>query len=93
MVAALEKARLDVASVHATQGQISDPTFLLWGRKTCDLVERLGASVVTVHPDRAKKNKGSQQAQALRHLGILGDYGQKRPLSSRWRLLRGRIGS
>ena len=71
MVAALEEADLDVASVHATQGRISDPSFLTWGRETCELAERLGARTVTVHPNRAKKTKLSSQALAQQHIRAL----------------------
>ena len=71
MVAALEEAELDVTSVHATQGRISEPSFLTWGRQTRELSERLGARTVTVHPNRAKKTKPNSQALAQQRLRAL----------------------
>jgi len=68
MVRALEQLDLDIMSVHATQGRITDGAFLKWGRVTCELAERLGASVVTVHPNRAKSGKGNFQELARQNL-------------------------
>ena len=68
MVRALERLDLDIVSMHATQGRISDGAFLRWGRMTCELAERLGASVVTVHPNRAKSGKENFQELARHHL-------------------------
>ena len=68
MVRALEQQDLDIVSVHATQGRISDGAFLKWGRMTCELAEHLGAGVVTVHPNRAKSGKGNFQELARHNL-------------------------
>jgi sugar phosphate isomerase/epimerase len=68
MVTALKHAGLAIPSVHATQGRISDPSFLSWGLETCRLAEQLGATVVTVHPNRDRKNRADSQGMARRHL-------------------------
>ncbi len=68
MLECLEALDLQLASVHATQGRISDSAFLSWGPKTCKLAERLGGTVVTVHPNRAKKQRGSHQELARQYL-------------------------
>ena len=71
MVKALDALGLDIASIHATQGKISDNAFLSWGRKTCELAEYLGAKVITVHPNRAKSGRDSLQKLVRRHLRTL----------------------
>ena len=68
MVSAIGQTGLDICSVHATQGKISESAFLRWGQKTCELAEQLGASVVTVHPDRARARRADAQILALQHL-------------------------
>ena len=68
MVASLERLGLDIASIHATQGRISNEAFLYWGRQTCELAARLGARVVTVHPNRAKHVRDRCQEIARQNL-------------------------
>jgi sugar phosphate isomerase/epimerase len=68
MLRRLQALDLEVVSVHATQGRISEEGFLSWGPRTCRLAEQLGATVVTVHPDRVRKRRNRHQENALQHL-------------------------
>ena len=74
MMVSLEEAGLEVASVHATQGRIGDPAFLTWGRQNVEIAERLGASTMTVHPERAKTNRENLQEAARKRLKRLRNH-------------------
>ena len=68
MLGALEKTGVNIVTVHATQAKIHDEYFFEWGRQTIKIAEHFGAHAITVHPKRAKKNKGNAQELARLHL-------------------------
>lgn len=41
---------IEILSIHATQGRISEETFLEWGAKTLNLADSLSVPYVTIHP-------------------------------------------
>ena len=59
---------LQVGSIHATQGRISDDAFLEWGRETLKFADALGIKHVTIHPNQAKSRRKELQEQAHCHL-------------------------
>lgn len=62
------KRKLDILSIHATQGRISEPSFLKWGSDTIRIAEALNCRDITVHPNIDKKNKPEAQNAALTFL-------------------------
>ncbi len=46
-----------ILSIHATQGPISEDSFLDWGRKTLELARELGVRDVTLHPENRKTGR------------------------------------
>jgi len=72
MLTPLGSAGLVVPTIHATQARISEDDFLTWGRQTIQIAEHLGAETITVHPNRARKDRANHQFMAARNLRIIG---------------------
>lgn len=72
MLALLEGAKLDIFTIHATQARISESDFIIWGRQTIKIAELCSAKTITVHPNRAKKNKCNLQEATRIYLRQLG---------------------
>jgi len=64
--------KLDILSIHATQGRITEESFLVWGEKTVEIALALGVKSVTVHPNEVKDNRDWHQKQALRMIKRFG---------------------
>jgi|Deesub1362A_J573_1020465.scaffolds.fasta_scaffold00194_29 sugar phosphate isomerase/epimerase len=62
------KEKLEILSIHATQGRISEEAFLTWGKKTLEFANALGVRDVTVHPNQVKSNRATLQEKALMFL-------------------------
>jgi len=62
---------VEVLSVHATQGRLSEDGHLRWARPALRLADELGASAVTFHPERDRRDRLHGQGLYLRHLGKL----------------------
>ena len=61
--------RVNVASLHAAQGKLTDDGFLSWALPTVELAKKVGASMVVFHLNNvAKKEKPNLQLLALANL-------------------------
>jgi len=63
--------RFEILSIHATQGRISEESFLVWGKKTLDFAEKLGVEYVTIHPEQVKSNRVNLQEKAVGFIRVL----------------------
>lgn len=68
-----KESGLNILSIHATQGRISEDSFLDWGRKTLELARYLGIRDITLHPDNRKTRRLDHQKAALERLRRLED--------------------
>ncbi len=59
---------IDILSIHATQGRITEEAFLQWGRLTIELAKGLGVRDITIHPNNVKGRKPEHQESALRYI-------------------------
>jgi len=62
-----QNAGLNILSIHATQGYITEDNFQDWGKKTIEFAESLGVQNITVHPNklRQKTSREFYQQKAL----------------------------
>jgi hypothetical protein len=66
-VVAFFRARdIEILSLHATQGRITEQSFLSWGRKTLQVARKLGVRDVTIHPNSLQNQKMQNQEQVRR---------------------------
>ena len=63
---------LEILSIHATQGRITDEAFLKWGKLTLDIARSLGVHDVVLHPNSVKNQKSWHQENVLRCIRRLG---------------------
>ena len=68
IIAFFKNRKLDILSIHATQGRISEASFLKWGSDTIRIAEALNCRDITVHPNIDKKNKPEAQKAVLAFL-------------------------
>jgi len=61
-------ARLEVLSVHASQGNLAADDYRLWAAPAVRLADELGATSVTFHPSIARKDRMAGQYAAMSHL-------------------------
>lgn len=66
MIAFFKKSSVEILSIHATQGRITEERFLRWGRLTLQIARELGVRDVTIHPNIAKRQREWSKEQALR---------------------------
>jgi len=75
-------AGLDILSIHATQGYITEDNFQDWGKKTIEFAEGLGVKNITVHPNKLKQKKNISreyyQRKALDMIQVLQNGYQAR---------------
>lgn len=62
------KSKLEIRSIHATQGKISDEAFLIWGKESLEFAEALNIKHVTVHPNQVKSNRIDLQEKARSYI-------------------------
>lgn len=63
---------IQILSIHATQGKITKESFLGWGAKTSQFANDLNIQIITIHPDRVRKNlKKDLQKQACNYIHSL----------------------
>ena len=63
---------IEILSIHATQGRITEEAFLRWGELTIEIAEALGAGNITVHPNNVKSQREWSQEQSLKHIQEIG---------------------
>jgi len=63
-----KKSPIRILSIHATQGNISDDAFLVWGRQTVEFARELGVQDITIHPGNCRSRREASQQQALRNI-------------------------
>jgi len=63
---------IEILTIHATQGPITDDAILRWGALTLRIARALGVNDVTIHPNFIKGQRLRNQERALRNLKILG---------------------
>lgn len=63
---------LEILSIHATQGRITEKSFLSWGAKTLQLARRLGVQDVTIHPNHIRHRKLESQSDVRRMIRSMG---------------------
>jgi sugar phosphate isomerase/epimerase len=66
---------IEILSLHATQGRITEESFLSWGRTTLELAGKLGVPDVTIHPNRVQNQKEYNQKQVQRMIRRMGGDG------------------
>jgi len=66
---------IEILSLHATQGRITEESFLSWGSKTLQVARKLGVRDVTIHPNRVQNQKLSSQEQVRRMIRRMGGEG------------------
>ena len=66
---------IEILSLHATQGRITEDSFLSWGRKTLQIARKLGVGDVTIHPNHVQREKLSSQVQVLSMIRRMGGDG------------------
>jgi len=55
--------RIEVLSVHATQGDLAADDCVRWAKPAMELADAVGAKSVTFHPGRSRKNRLDGQAR------------------------------
>ena len=68
VVAFFKKIEINILSIHATQGKISDEKFIHWGKKTTLIAEEFNIKDITVHPDNRKNHRGDYQHIAIANI-------------------------
>ncbi len=53
--------KITILSIHAAQGKITEPEFLTWGIETLSFADELGVKLITIHPNRVRKNERKEQ--------------------------------
>ena len=66
IIAFFKNSNIEILSMHATQGRITEERFLRWGRLTLQIARDLGVRDVTIHPNIVKRQRGWAKEQALR---------------------------
>jgi len=59
---------LNIIFLHATQGRISEESFLEWGKKTLDFADELNLKYVTIHPNQRKTRREEHRLKALKFI-------------------------
>ena len=57
-----KNSKLDIHSIHATQGRITDSAFMDWGYKTLQFADALNVKWVTIHPNQVKSKEVQEKA-------------------------------
>ncbi len=63
---------IEILTIHATQGPITDDSFLRWGALTLRIARALGVDDITIHPNFVRGQRAQNQERALRNLKGLG---------------------
>ena len=64
----VREAGIEVLSVHAAQGRISESDFRDWAEPAMWLADEVGARCVTFHPNQVKGNRSEAQAATREHV-------------------------
>ncbi|MGA1824835.1 MAG: hypothetical protein ACMUIP_09230 [bacterium] len=62
----------EILSLHATQGKITEESFLTWGRQTLSIAQNLEIRDITIHPNMIKSQRTRFQEQVLHYIKLLG---------------------
>lgn len=63
-----QQSALDILSIHAPHGYISEDNFLQWGKVTLAFADALGVKYVTVHPNKIRTNRIIAQRKTMQWL-------------------------
>lgn len=63
-----KRKNIEILSLHATQGKITEESFLRWGKLTIDIAQALGVNDITIHPNKVKDRKSQGQQKALSYI-------------------------
>jgi sugar phosphate isomerase/epimerase len=72
VIAFFKQSPVEILSIHATQGRISEESFLSWGSQTLELARELGVTDITIHPNLIKGDREFQQMATLRMIKRMG---------------------